>query len=69
LCSSEFYSLKAIDRVSIEAGKKMMKQWYEELFENYADKYEQEGYTSGTLGEVDFNELMGLPRSTSLRSQ
>ncbi|MEH2296453.1 class I SAM-dependent methyltransferase [Nostoc sp.] len=33
-----------------------MKQWYEELFENYADKYDQEGYTSGTLGEVDFIE-------------
>jgi 2-polyprenyl-3-methyl-5-hydroxy-6-metoxy-1,4-benzoquinol methylase len=34
----------------------MTKQWYEELFENYGNKYEQEGYTSGTLGEVDFIE-------------
>ena len=45
-----------MDIVSIETGKKIMKQWYEELFENYADKYDQEGYTSGTLGEVDFIE-------------
>lgn len=33
-----------------------MKQWYEELFTNYADKYEKEIYTRGTLGEVDFIE-------------
>lgn len=36
-----------------------MKQWYEELFSNYADTYESEIYTQGTRGEVDFieNEL------------
>ncbi len=36
-----------------------MKQWYEELFEDYADKYDKESFTKGTLGEVDFieNEL------------
>ena len=33
-----------------------MKQWYEELFENYALKYEDEIYTKGTLGECDFIE-------------
>ncbi|MGB9978806.1 class I SAM-dependent methyltransferase [Methanobacterium sp.] len=33
-----------------------MKQWYEELFTNYANKYENEIYTQGTLGEVDFIE-------------
>jgi len=33
-----------------------MKQWYEDLFENYANKYEEEVYTKGTLGEVDFIE-------------
>jgi 2-polyprenyl-3-methyl-5-hydroxy-6-metoxy-1,4-benzoquinol methylase len=33
-----------------------MKQWYEELFKDYADKYDSESYTSGTLGEVDFIE-------------
>ena len=33
-----------------------MKQWYEELFQDYADKYDSESYTSGTLGEVDFIE-------------
>jgi 2-polyprenyl-3-methyl-5-hydroxy-6-metoxy-1,4-benzoquinol methylase len=33
-----------------------MKQWYEELFENYALKYEKEIFTQGTLGECDFIE-------------
>jgi SAM-dependent methyltransferase len=33
-----------------------MKQWYEELFSNYADKYENETFTQGTIGEVDFIE-------------
>ncbi len=31
-----------------------MAQWYEELFENYADSYERESFTSGTVAEVDF---------------
>lgn len=34
-----------------------MKQWYEQLFENYANKYEDEVFTKGTLQEVDFLEL------------
>jgi 2-polyprenyl-3-methyl-5-hydroxy-6-metoxy-1,4-benzoquinol methylase len=33
-----------------------MTQWYEQLFENYAVKYEQEPFTKGTAGEVDFIE-------------
>jgi 2-polyprenyl-3-methyl-5-hydroxy-6-metoxy-1,4-benzoquinol methylase len=33
-----------------------MKQWYEELFENYAETYDKESYTQGTRGEVDFIE-------------
>jgi ubiquinone/menaquinone biosynthesis C-methylase UbiE len=33
-----------------------MKQWYEELFTNYAEKYEDESFTQGTWGEVDFIE-------------
>jgi len=33
-----------------------MKQWYEELFENYANNYENEPYVKGTIGEVDFIE-------------
>ncbi len=33
-----------------------MKQWYEELFENYGEKYENEVYTKGTIGECDFIE-------------
>jgi ubiquinone/menaquinone biosynthesis C-methylase UbiE len=32
------------------------KQWYEELFENYAETYDKETYTQGTLGETDFIE-------------
>ena len=33
-----------------------MKQWYEELFENYALKYENESFTQGTIGECNFIE-------------
>lgn len=33
-----------------------MKQWYEELFENYAESYDKESFTQGTQGEVDFIE-------------
>lgn len=33
-----------------------MKQWYEELFENFSVNYEKESFTEGTIGEVDFFE-------------
>ena len=33
-----------------------MKQWYEELFENYGMKYDQENFVQGTIGECDFLE-------------
>lgn len=33
-----------------------MKQWYEALFENYAEKYDRESFTTGTMGECDFIE-------------
>lgn len=33
-----------------------MKQWYEELFSNYAQNYDNEPYTKGTIQEVDFLE-------------
>jgi SAM-dependent methyltransferase len=33
-----------------------MKQWYEELFENFSENYEKESFTSGTPGETDFFE-------------
>ncbi len=33
-----------------------MKQWYEELFRDYSDKYDNESFTEGTIGEVDFIE-------------
>ncbi len=33
-----------------------MKQWYEDLFENYAEGYDKEPFTQGTIGEVDFIE-------------
>jgi len=32
------------------------KQWYESLFENYAEKYDNENFTKGTIGECDFIE-------------
>ncbi|MBS4013619.1 MAG: class I SAM-dependent methyltransferase [Bacteroidetes bacterium] len=32
------------------------KQWYETLFENYAEKYDNECFTQGTIGECDFIE-------------
>ncbi|MFB3894693.1 MAG: class I SAM-dependent methyltransferase [bacterium] len=33
-----------------------MPQWYEELFKNYAKKYDAECYVQGTIGECDFIE-------------
>ncbi len=33
-----------------------MKQWYEELFANYALKYDRESFVQGTMGECDFIE-------------
>jgi SAM-dependent methyltransferase len=33
-----------------------MIQWYENLFTNYALKYDQESFTSGTIGECNFLE-------------
>jgi SAM-dependent methyltransferase len=33
-----------------------MKQWYEELFQDFADNYDRESFTKGTTGEVDFIE-------------
>lgn len=33
-----------------------MKQWYEQLFENYSKKYDEESFTQGTIGECDFIE-------------
>jgi 2-polyprenyl-3-methyl-5-hydroxy-6-metoxy-1,4-benzoquinol methylase len=33
-----------------------MKQWYELLFENYVEKYDNEVFTQGTIGECDFLE-------------
>ena len=33
-----------------------MKQWYEELFDNYGLKYDNEVYVQGTIGECDFFE-------------
>lgn len=32
------------------------KQWYEELFDNYGKKYDNECFTQGTIGECDFIE-------------
>jgi len=39
-----------------EREETIMKQWYESLFENYAQKYDKECFVQGTLGECDFIE-------------
>jgi len=33
-----------------------LKQWYEQLFENYSRKYDEESFVQGTVGECDFIE-------------
>jgi SAM-dependent methyltransferase len=33
-----------------------MKQWYEKLYENFANNYDKEPFVTGTIGEVDFIE-------------
>lgn len=33
-----------------------MRQWYEELFENYGMKYDKENFVQGTIGECNFIE-------------
>jgi len=44
-----------------------MKQWYELLFENYANKYDKEAYVRGTPGECDFIEQeIGRDRSKKI---
>lgn len=44
-----------------------MKQWYEEIFTNYALTYDQESFTQGTLGEVDFIETeIGADRTKKI---
>lgn len=44
-----------------------MKQWYEELFQNYGQKYDKENFTQGTLGECDFlEEEIGYRKSVRI---
>lgn len=44
-----------------------MKQWYEELFENYAVKYDYEPFVQGTIGECDFIEKeIGYGKATRI---
>jgi ubiquinone/menaquinone biosynthesis C-methylase UbiE len=44
-----------------------MKQWYEELFENYGVKYDNESFTQGTIGECDFIEKeIGYNKATKI---
>jgi 2-polyprenyl-3-methyl-5-hydroxy-6-metoxy-1,4-benzoquinol methylase len=43
------------------------KQWYETLFENYGQQYENEVFVQGTIGECDFLEKeLGLDKSLKL---
>ncbi len=44
-----------------------MTPWYQELFQNYAVKYDQEVFTQGTIGECDFIESeIGFDRSVRI---
>ena len=44
-----------------------MRQWYEELFDNYAKTYDKECFTQGTIGECDFIEKeIGEDRSKKI---
>lgn len=44
-----------------------MKQWYEKLFESYAERYDQETFTQGTKGECDFiEEELGYDKSLKI---
>lgn len=44
-----------------------MKQWYEELFENYGKKYDLENFTHGTAGECNFIEKeIGFNKSLNI---
>jgi 2-polyprenyl-3-methyl-5-hydroxy-6-metoxy-1,4-benzoquinol methylase len=44
-----------------------MKQWYEELFEDYGLKYDNEPFTQGTRGECDFLEKeIGYDKATRI---
>ena len=43
-----------------------MKQWYESLFENYAQKYDKECFVQGTIGECNFIE-QEINRDKSLK--
>jgi SAM-dependent methyltransferase len=43
------------------------KQWYEQMFENYGKKYEEESFTLGTAGECDFIEAeIGYDRNARI---
>lgn len=45
-------------------GTSIMKPWYQELFSNYARRYDTESFTAGTIGECDFIEAeVGRDRS------
>jgi ubiquinone/menaquinone biosynthesis C-methylase UbiE len=47
-------------------GETHERQWYEELFTGYAEAYDRESFTGGTIGEVDFLE-QEIGRDTTRR--
>jgi SAM-dependent methyltransferase len=52
---------------NINTKEAMMKQWYEELFENYGLQYDKENFTRGTAGECDFIEQeIGFDKETKI---
>jgi SAM-dependent methyltransferase len=57
-CRDVHYARETDSKMITYKDKKDMnkKQWYESLFENYGQKYDNECFTQGTFGECDFIE-------------
>jgi SAM-dependent methyltransferase len=45
-----------INYIRLNLGGSLMRPWYERLFTDYAETYDKEDFTKGTIGEVDFIE-------------
>ena len=40
----------------MDNGSNETRHWYEQLFDDYGEKYDKESFTHGTSGECDFIE-------------
>ena len=41
-------------------------QWYEKLYENYAEQYEKEPFTQGTIGNVIIEKELNYDKSLKI---